>query len=75
MLNINQVATTQLQESYKAIIDDVKTRKRPVVLATNYQPQAAIISLSDLELLQQGMTNQVALAMLKLAADLRESKL
>lgn len=83
MLNTSLVPARNLQKSYKSIIEDVKIKKRAVVLTTNNQPQAAIVSLEDLERLQQAIATQASLDMLKLAlkskqelkslpADLRE---
>ena len=45
---------------------------KTVVLTTNNQPQAAIVSLEDLEKLQQIKATQAALDMLKLATESRE---
>ncbi len=61
-----------LQKSYKSIIEAVKTKKHAVVLTTNNKPQAAIISLEDLEKLKQTKALQASLDMLKLASDSRE---
>ena len=61
-----------LQKSYKSIIEDVKTKKHAVVLTTNNKPQAAIVSLEDLEKLKQTKALQASLDMLKLASDSRE---
>lgn len=57
-----------LQKAYKAIIEGVRLNKQPVVLTTNNQPQAAIISLEDLEKLKSAKAAQGALEMLKLAS-------
>lgn len=72
MLNTNVVPARNLQKSYKSIIEDVKTKKRAVVLTTNDQPQAAIVPLEDLEKLKQAKVAQAALDMLKLANESRE---
>lgn len=72
MINTNIIPARSLQKSYKAIIEDVKTKKKPVVLTTNNQPQAAIISLEDLEKLQQAKAQQGTLDMLKLAIESKE---
>ncbi len=71
MLNATMVPARNLQKSYKSIIEDVKTKKRAVVLTTNKEPQAAIIPLEDLERLKQAKVTQAALSMLKLAAEAR----
>ena len=72
MLNISAVPARNLQKSYKSIIAGVKTKKQPVILTTNAKPQAAIISLEDLEKLQQTKAIQASLEMLKLATQNRE---
>ncbi len=58
-----------LQKSYKSIIEDVKNKKRAVVLTTNNKPQAALVSLEDLEELKLAKARQAGLAMLRLADD------
>jgi len=72
MLNTNLIPARDLQKSYKAIIDGVKIKKHAVVLTTNNQPQAAIVSLEDLEKIQQAKNIQASLDMLKLAVENRE---
>ena len=72
MLNTNTIPARNLQKSYKSIIEDVKRKKSAVVLTTNNQPQAAIISLEDLEKLKAVKNVQSALEMLKLADENRE---
>ena len=49
MINTNIIPARNLQKSYKSIIEEVKNKKQAVVLTTNNQPQAAIVSLEDLE--------------------------
>ena len=71
MLNTSIVPARELQKSYKSIIEGVKTNKRTVVLTTNNQPQAALVSLEDLEELKRLKGKQTALALLKLATDNR----
>ena len=71
MLNTSIVPARELQKSYKSIIEGVKTNKRTVVLTTNNQPQAALVSLEDLEELKRLKGKQAALALLKLATDNR----
>ena len=68
MLNANIIPARNLQKSYKSIIEGVKTKKQPVVLTTNEGPQAAIVSLEDLERLKAVKAKQSALDMLNLAA-------
>lgn len=72
MLNASVIPARNLQKSYKSIIENVKTNKQPVVLTTNEGPQAAIVSLEDLEKLKAVKATQAALDMLKLAAESKE---
>ena len=72
MLNTNIIPARNLQKSYKSIIEGVKTKKHAVVLTTNKKPQAAIVSLEDLERIQQAKTMQASLDMLKLATESKE---
>lgn len=72
MLNTNVIPARNLQKSYKSIIEGVKTQKRAVVLTTNDKPQAAIVTLEDLEKLKTAKSAQAALDMLKLAVESRE---
>lgn len=58
MINTNFIPARNLQKSYKSIIESVKTKKRVVVLTTNNKPQAAIVSLEDLERIQQAKVQQ-----------------
>lgn len=72
MLDTNIIPARNLQKSYKSIIEEVKSKKHAVVLTTNDKPQAAIVSLEDLEKLQQVKATQASLDMLKLAAESKE---
>ncbi len=72
MLSTSSIPARMLQKSYKSIIEDVKMKKRPVILTTNDKPQVALVSLEDLEQLKRAKAQQAALEMLKLAADNRE---
>lgn len=65
MLSTNVIPARNLQKSYKSIIEGVKTKKNAVVLTTNNKPQAAIVSLEDLEKLQQAKAQQGTSEMLK----------
>lgn len=67
MLNTNFLPARSLQKYYKAIIEDVRIKQKVVVLTTNNKPQAAIVSLEDLDRLQQSKAVQASLDMLKLA--------
>ncbi|MBI2019434.1 type II toxin-antitoxin system Phd/YefM family antitoxin [Candidatus Daviesbacteria bacterium] len=69
MLNTNSIPARNLQKSYKSIIEEVKKKKRAVVLTTKNKPQAAIVSLEDLEKIQQAKASQGTLEMIKLAAE------
>lgn len=66
------IPARNLQKSYKSIIEGVKTKKHAVVLTTSNKPQAAIVSLEDLERIQQAKNIQASLDMLKLAVENRE---
>lgn len=72
MLNTSIVPARNLQKSYKSIIEDVKTKKQAVVLTINNKPQAAIVSLEDLEKLRQAKAIQANLDLLKLATASRD---
>lgn len=72
MLNTNIIPARNLQKSYKSIIENVKRKKHAVVLTTNNKPQAAIVSLEDLDKIQQTKTMEASLDMLKLAVESRE---
>ena len=72
MLNTNIVPARNLQKFYKSIIEGVKTKKNAVVLTTNNKPQAAIVSLQDLERIQQAKATQASIKMLKFALENRE---
>lgn len=72
MLNTSIIPARNLQKFYKSIIEGVKTKKSPVILTTNNQPQAAIVSLEDLEKIQETKAIQASLDMLKLATESRE---
>jgi len=66
------IPARNLQKYYKSIIKDVKTKKHAVILTTNKNPQAAIISLEDLEKLNQTKATQASIKMLKFAIENRE---
>ncbi len=72
MLNANIIPARNLQKSYKSIIEQVKTKKKAIVLTTNKLPQAAIVSLEDLEKLQQIKAMRVSVDLLKLAIESKE---
>lgn len=67
MLNTSIIPARDLQKSYKSIIESVKNKKQYVVLTTNRKPQAAIVSLDDLEVLKMAKSRKGGLEMLKLA--------
>ena len=72
MLNASTIPARNLQKAYKSIIENVKKEKHAVVLTTNDQPQAAIVSLEDLDELKKAKAQKANLSMLKLASDNRE---
>lgn len=73
MLNTIIIPARSLQKSYKSIIQDVKNKKHPVVLTTNKKPQAAIITLEDLEKLKKIKSSISAVNILKLAIENRNN--
>ena len=72
MLNTNMIPARNLQKSYKSIIEEVKTKKKAVVLTTNKKPQAAIVSLEDLEKLQQTKAQQGVTEILEFVEEHKE---
>lgn len=72
MLNPTIIPARNLQKSYKSIIEAVKTKKRAIVLTTNNKPQVAIVTLEDLEKIQQTKTAQGASEMLKFVEEHKE---
>lgn len=72
MINTNFIPARNLQKSYKSIIEEVKTKKKAVVLTTNNQPQAAIVSLEDLEKLQLTKAQQGATEILEFVEEHKE---
>jgi PHD/YefM family antitoxin component YafN of YafNO toxin-antitoxin module len=72
MFNTSTIPARSLQKSYKTIIEGVKNKKQAVILTTNEGPQAAIISLEDLERLKSVQAFQTVSEMLKLANESRE---
>lgn len=69
MLNTSIIPARNLQKLYKSIIEGVKAKRNAVVLTTNNKPQAALISLEDLEELKRVKMKHAGLEMLKLARD------
>lgn len=72
MLNTTTIPARNLQKSYKAIIEAVKTNKQPMVLTSKNKPQVAIVSLQDLERIQKSKAVAASLEILKLAEESRE---
>lgn len=72
MINTNIIPARNLQKSYKSIIQEVKTKKQAVVLTTNNRPQAAIVSLEDLERIQQAKAQQGTIEMLNFVEEHKE---
>lgn len=72
MLNTSIIPARNLQKSYKSVIEAVKTKKHAVILTTKNKPQAAIVSLEDLQKIQQAKATQASLDMLKLANESRK---
>lgn len=72
MINTNTIPARNLQKSYKSIIGEVKAKKKAVILTTNNEPQAAIVSLEDLERIQQNKAQQGSLELLRIADENKE---
>lgn len=72
MLNTTSLPARNLQKSYKSIIKCVKTTRRSVILTTSGEPQAAIVSLEDLEQLKRAKARQASLDVLALALQSKE---
>ena len=72
MLKTTSIPARNLQKSYKAIIEAVKRGKQAMILTTNDQPQAAIVSIEDLEELKKARALRANLDMLKLATESKE---
>jgi len=69
MLNTSIIPARNLQKSYKSVIEDVRTNKSAVVLTRSGKPQAAIVSLEDLEELKRAKAQKASLDLLKLATE------
>lgn len=72
MLDTNTIPARSLQTSYNAIIEAVKTKQKAVILTTNAKPQAALVSLEDLEQLQHAKAINSSLKLLQLAHQNKE---
>ena len=72
MLRTSTKPARNLQKSYKINSEGVKHKKQVVILTTNEGPQAAVISLDDLDRLKFAKAFQTVSDMLKLAAESRE---
>ena len=71
-MSVSIIPARSLQKSYKSIIDMVRTGNQVMILTTNSKPQAAIVSLEDLEKIQKAKAMQASLDMLKLAIENRD---
>jgi prevent-host-death family protein len=72
MITTINIPARNLQKSYKSIIEEVKAKNKAVVLTTNNEPQAAIVSLEDLEKLQQVRAEQGTIELLRIADENKE---
>jgi PHD/YefM family antitoxin component YafN of YafNO toxin-antitoxin module len=66
MINTQSIPAREMARNYKSIIAKVKQTKEPVILSTQDQAEAAIISLEDLEKLKQLKSQQSAQALQKI---------
>lgn len=64
---LNTIPARSLQKSYKSLIENVRAKKYTIILTTNNKPQAAIVSLEDLERIQQTKAQQGTLELLRIA--------
>lgn len=71
-MNDFAVSSRDIQRSYAAIIERVKQTKQPAILMNKKKPQAAIVSLDDLEELQQVRRRNSAKNLLAWVQDVRE---
>ena len=67
MLIPNTVTARELVRNYKRVFDKIKSTKQPAVVSAHKEPQVAIISLEDLEKLNQIEAQLSARGLLKLA--------
>lgn len=72
MFTSRVIPARNLQKSYKTIIDEVKNRKKAVILTTNKKPQAAIVSLEDLERIEADKNREFARDLLQFAHEHKE---
>lgn len=67
MLAPHTITARELVRNYKQVFDNIKKTKRPSVVSARREPQVAIVSLEDLEKLNQLKAQQSARGLLRLA--------
>ncbi len=53
MTKVNTITSREILRNYKAVFDKVKNTKQRTIVVSHKEPQVAIVSLDDLEQLQQ----------------------
>ena len=53
MTQVNTITSREILRNYKAVFDNVKNTKQRTIVISHKEPQVAIVSLDDLEQLQQ----------------------
>ena len=70
-MNTFAVSARDFQRSYKDIVERVKQTGQPAILMSQKEPQAAIVSLEDLDKLKEARRRNSAKALLELAQEVR----
>ena len=71
-MNTFTVSSRDIQRNYRDIVTKVKQTKQPAILMSQKEPQAAIISLDDLEELRQLRRRNSAKNLLAWVEEVRE---
>ena len=70
-MNTFAVSARDIQRNYRDIVERVRQTGQPALLMSQKQPQAAIVSLGDLEKLSQARRKNSAQALLDLAQEVQ----
>jgi prevent-host-death family protein len=70
-MNTFAVSARDIQRNYRDILERVKQTGQSAILMSQKEPQAAIVSLEDLEKLTEARRKNSAKALLELAQDVR----
>jgi len=71
-MNTFTVSARDIHRNYKDIVERVKLTRQPAILMSQKEPQAALVSLEDLEELKEARRKNSARALLELAQEARE---